>query len=114
MTWRTTPDMNLRLSATQTLSRPEYRELSPILFREVIGFDNVRGNPELKRALIRNFDLRWEWYPNRGEIVSVGLFAKQFTDPIERVYLGSSGTRIISYVNAKSAENYGVEVELRK
>ncbi len=114
LTWRAGDEMNVRVSATQTLSRPEYRELSPILFREVIGFDNVRGNPDLKRALIKNFDLRWEWYPNRGEIVSVGLFAKRFTDPIERVYLGSSGTRIISYVNARSAENYGVEVEVRK
>jgi len=112
--WRANDDMNVRLSATQTLSRPEYRELSPILFREVIGFDNVRGNPELKRALIQNFDLRWEWYPKRGEVVSVGLFAKQFTDPIERIYLGSSGTRIISYVNAEGADNYGVELELRK
>ena len=105
---------NLRLSGTQTLSRPEYRELSPILFREVIGFDNVKGNPDLKRALIQNYDFRWEWYPNRGEVVSFGVFAKRFTDPIERVYQGTSGTRIITYVNARSADNYGVEMELRK
>ena len=114
MTWRANDDMNIRASASQTLSRPEYRELSPILFREVIGFDNVRGNPALQRAIVRNYDLRWEWYPNRGEIVSVAVFAKQFTDPIERVYLGSSGTRIISYVNARAAENYGIELEVRK
>lgn len=104
----------LRLSGTQTLSRPEYRELSPILFREVIGFDNVKGNPELKRALIQNYDLRWEFYPNRGEVVSLGLFAKRFSDPIERVYQGTSGTRIITYVNAKHADNFGIELELRK
>ncbi|MES2124173.1 MAG: TonB-dependent receptor [Gemmatimonadota bacterium] len=105
---------NLRLSGTQTLSRPEYRELSPILFREVIGFDNVKGNPDLKRALIQNYDLRWEWYPSRGEVVSLGLFAKRFTDPIERVYQGTSGTRIITYINAQSANDVGVELELRK
>jgi hypothetical protein len=105
---------NLRLSATQTLSRPEYRELSPILFREVIGGDNVKGNPDLQRALIRNFDLRWEWYPRGDEIVSLGLFAKHFSNPIERLYQGTSGTRIITYVNARGADNYGVEVEVRK
>lgn len=105
---------NLRLSATQTLSRPEYRELSPILFREVIGFDNVKGNPALKRALIQNYDLRWEFYPARGEVLSLGLFAKRFADPIERIYQGTSGTRIITYVNARRADNYGVELELRK
>lgn len=108
------PNTNFRLSATQTLSRPEYRELSPILFREVIGGDNVKGNPGLQRALIRNYDLRWEWYPRGGEVVSVALFAKQFSDPIERVYQGTSGTRIITYVNAMGADNYGVELEVRK
>ncbi len=70
--------------------------------------------PTCKRALIQNYDIRWEWYPNRGEIISVGVFAKEFTDPIERIYLGSSGTRIISYVNARGASNRGIEVELRK
>lgn len=114
ITWHAGENVNLRFSATRTLSRPEYRELSPILFREVIGGDNVRGNEGLDRTLIRNFDLRWEWYPDRGEVLSVALFAKQFDQPIERVYQGTSGTRIISYVNADGAENYGVELEARK
>lgn len=80
----------------------------------MIGGDNVRGNEGLDRTLISNFDLRWEWYPDRGEVLSVALFAKQFDQPIERVYQGTSGTRIISYVNADGAENYGVELEARK
>ena len=112
--YRAADNVNLRLSASQTLSRPEYRELSPILFREVIGGDNVKGNPDLKRALIRNFDLRWEWYPRGGELLSVALFAKRFNDPIEAIYQGTSGTRIITYVNAKGADNYGVELEARQ
>ncbi|MEI2719355.1 MAG: TonB-dependent receptor [Gemmatimonadales bacterium] len=114
MNLRLSERASLRLSATQTLSRPEYRELSPVLFREVIGSDNVKGNPNLTRALIQNYDLRWELYPSRGEILSLGVFAKQFDHPIERIYQGTSGTRIITYVNAKSANNYGAEVEVRK
>ncbi len=47
-------------------------------------------------------------------MVSIALFAKHFSDPIERVYTGTSGTRIITYVNAKGADNYGVELEVRK
>jgi outer membrane receptor for ferrienterochelin and colicin len=105
---------NLRLSATRTLARPEYRELAPIQYREVLGGDNVRGNAGLKRTLIQNFDARWEWYPSSGEVLSLGLFAKRFDDPVERVYLATSGTRLISFVNAESAQNYGVEVEVRK
>ncbi len=104
----------LRLAASQTLSRPEYRELAPVLYREVIDAENVAGNASLKRALIRNFDLRWEWYPRPTEVVSIAAFYKDFDQPIEQVYLATSGTRIISYLNAESARNLGVEVEVRK
>ena len=104
----------LRLAATQTLSRPEYREMAPVVYREVIGAENILGNANLKRALIQNFDLRWEWYPRAMEVVSIGVFYKHFDDPIEQVYLGTSGTRIISYLNAESARNLGVELEARK
>ena len=103
-----------RLAASQTLSRPEYRELSPVLYREVIGAENILGNPDLRRALIQNFDVRWEWYPRPTEVVSVAVFAKRFDDPIEQVYVATSGTRLITYLNAESARNFGVELELRK
>lgn len=109
-----TDAMNLRLSASRTLARPEYRELAGIQFREVIGGEQILGNPELVRTRIINGDIRWEWYPNPGEIVSVALFSKSFEDPIERVYLATSGTRVVTFVNAEGAENYGVEFELRK
>ncbi|MBX3148194.1 MAG: TonB-dependent receptor [Gemmatimonadales bacterium] len=111
---RLSETQTLRFAATQTLARPEYRELSPVQYREVIGGENLLGNAELKRSLIKNLDARWEWYPNPMEVISVGLFAKQFTDPIERVYLATSGTRVVSFLNAESAENYGIELEGRK
>ncbi len=114
LTFRPSDQVNVRLAASQTVSRPEYRELAPIQYREVIGFDNVTGNPDLQRALIQNYDLRWEWYPNAGEVLSIGAFAKRFTNPIERVYRGSSGTRMITFVNAEGADNVGIELEGRK
>ena len=114
LTYRPSDQVNIRVSASQTVSRPEYRELAPIQYREVIGFDNVTGNPDLQRALIQNYDVRWEWYMGRGEVLSLGAFAKRFTNPIERVYRGSSGTRIVTFVNAEGADNIGVEIEGRK
>ncbi|MGD8276403.1 MAG: TonB-dependent receptor [Gemmatimonadota bacterium] len=105
---------NLRLSASQTLARPEYRELAPVQYREVLGGDNVIGNPDLERTLIQNLDARWEWYPQSGEILSIGLFAKNFDSPIERIFLATSGTRVVTFVNATGARNYGAEFELRK
>lgn len=107
-------NMNLRLSGSQTLARPEYREVANILYREVIDTENVIGNPDLGRTLIRNADLRWEWYPSPGEALSIALFAKDFKDPIERVFRSTSGTLLATFVNADGASNYGVELEMRK
>ncbi len=114
LNWSLSETQALRLSASQTLSRPEYRELAPVQYRDVLGGDNVMGNPDLARTLVRNFDARWEWYPNAGEALSIGVFAKNFSNPIERIYLGTSGTRIVTFANAESAKNYGVELEMRK
>lgn len=105
---------HLRFSATRTLARPEYREMAGVQYREVLGGDNVFGNPDLRRTLITNLDARWEWYPSAGEVLSLALFGKHFDDPIERVYLATSGTRVVTFLNADGARNYGVELEVRK
>lgn len=106
---------NLRLSVSRTLARPEYRELVPIKSRDVLNGDDLEGNPDLERTRIDNVDLRWEWYPASGEVLSLGLFAKRFDQPIERVYRAAgASSRFVGFVNAESAENYGVELELRK
>jgi len=104
----------LRLSAARTLARPEYREIAPITYREVLGGEQVIGNINLDRTLIDNLDARWEWYPSSGEVFSVGVFAKFFDKPIEQRYIGSSGTDVLSYANAESATNYGVEFDLTR
>ncbi len=104
----------LRLSGSRTLARPEYRELSPIISRDVVGGDDIAGDENLQRTNVTNADLRWEYYPNSGELISVAFFAKQFKNPIERVYRASSSARQVVYANADKAENYGVELEMRK
>ena len=107
-------EQNLRLSGSQTLARPEYRELAGIRYREVLDGEQIGGNPGLRRTRIQNADVRWEWYPAPSEILSIAVFAKRFDDPIERVYRATSGTRIVEFVNADRAHNYGVELEARK
>jgi hypothetical protein len=104
----------LRFSASQTLARPEYREVVPIASRDVLGGEQFRGNIALRRSLIQNLDVRWELYPSTGEVVSMAVFAKRFDNPIERVYRGTSGTRVTTFENAKSALNVGAELEVRK
>jgi outer membrane receptor protein involved in Fe transport len=80
----------------------------------VLGGQGFRGDTSLVRTLIDNYDVRWEWYPNPGELVSIALFAKNHDRPIERVEVPTSGTSVLSYINAASAQNLGVEFEFRK
>ncbi|MHB1311838.1 MAG: TonB-dependent receptor [Gemmatimonadaceae bacterium] len=115
VTWTLPRDQQLRFSASRTLARPEYRELSPITSRDVLNGDDTQGNDKLERTRVVNLDARWEWYPNSGEVLSAAVFAKSFDQPIERVYRAAgSGTRTVFFTNAKSAENLGVELEARK
>jgi hypothetical protein len=105
---------NLRLSLTRTLARPEYREIVPIAYRNVLADKNTVGNPDIVRTLIDNADVRWEFYPNRGELLSIGFFAKQFHKPIEAVAIASSGGGLETFVNAKGGTDLGLEIEARR
>ncbi|WP_396214764.1 TonB-dependent receptor [Gemmatimonas sp.] len=111
---RLTETQNLRFGITRTLARPEYRELAPVTFRDVLGGVSVTGNASLVRSLIDNVDLRWEMFPNPGEVLSVGVFAKRFDRPIERLEQATSGAYQARFQNALSATNLGVELEARK
>jgi len=105
---------NLRFSASRTLARPEYRELAPVQYYSLAGERPEFGNPRLQRTLVQNYDVRWERYASAGEVMSLALFAKRFDQPIERIEVAASGANLLSYANAASAMNYGVELELRK
>ena len=105
---------NLRFSAAQTLARPEYRELSPISYREMLGDREMSGDSSLIRTLVQNYDVRWELYPTSGEVLSFGVFAKRFRHPIESIDVATTGATRLSFTNADGAENYGIELEARK
>jgi outer membrane receptor protein involved in Fe transport len=106
--------MLLRLAGSQTVSRPEFRELAPFDYQDVLGGYVARGNPNLERAKIANLDLGWEWYLSPSEVISAGLFYKKFKDPIEVVSVPLSSSLLTTWENAESADLYGFEVEARK
>lgn len=105
--------VKLRAALSRTVSRPDFREMSPAAFTDVAGGSSVEGNPALERAQINHADLRWEWYPGPGESVSVGAFGKYFQRPIEMVLIPGA-QRTVTFQNADSATNFGVELEARK
>ena len=101
----------LRLAFASTINRPEFREKSPFSYYDFEGRFSVRGNPDLLNAHIQNVDLRYEYYPTPNETFSFAAFYKYFSNPIEMV---SAGTDEYTFDNALSAQNYGVELELKK
>jgi outer membrane receptor protein involved in Fe transport len=113
MIYALTGRQNLRASYSRTLSRPDFRELSPFDFNNVLGGFVTQGNPNLKRATIDNYDGRWEWFPGGNQVIAASIFVKNFTNPIEQTILPSNDLRE-TFVNAKGARNYGVELEFRK
>ena len=70
------------------------------------------GNPDLKRTLIDNYDLRWEWFSRPGEIYAVSAFYKNFKNPIEQVILNVN--RHVMWENVDEARVMGLEFEARK
>jgi TonB-dependent receptor len=114
-TYKPTEKTNLRLCASQTVIRPEFRELSPFAFYDFELLAAVQGNPDLQRTKITNLDLRYELYPRSGEMITAGVFYKHFNNPIEQFYNESGiNTFSFTYNNAPSAKSYGAEVEFRK
>ena len=105
--------MNMRLGYSKTISRPQFRELAP--FR----YDDYRrstyGNPFLKPSHIQNYDLRWEFFPNSGELVAASFFYKSFANPIEKFLLPNPGSQTGDPVpvNGGDGSNIGVEFDLR-
>ncbi len=107
---------NIRAAFSRTVARPEFREIAPFAFFDFEVIASTAGQPNLKRSSILNGDLRYEWYPRAGEVISLGVFYKDFTDPIElRLNSASVATRRqYEFQNAASATLYGTEIEFRK
>ncbi len=115
-TYHPTEQINVRMAYSKTLARPEFREIAPFSYYDFLENEIVQGNINLKRTLVNNYDIRFEYYPARAaDLIALGFFYKSFTDPIEQVFLPSSSFEPIrSFKNAQKANNYGVELEVRK
>ena len=111
-TWAYSKDSQLRFAYSETVNRPDSKELSEAPYVDAETRDIVIGNPNLVKANISSVDIRWEKYFSKFENISVAVFYKEFEAPIERVIrLGAGG--INTFDNAESAENLGVEFQSR-
>jgi len=104
--------MNWRAAYGSTIARPTYKELTDIRYEDVFTADVYLGNPDLLLTEIDNFDLRWEWFPGKGETVAVSAFYKDMSNPIEVLFQPTVGS--IQPQNVDSGEVMGIELEFRR
>jgi len=114
LTWNFRENMNLRGAYTKTLARPTFHELAPFALFDFRDQFILVGNPNLDRTLVDNLDLRWEFFPNPGEVIAVNPFFKIFTDPIEKVVNPEAQNFEVEFKNNNRAIVYGIELEARK
>jgi outer membrane receptor protein involved in Fe transport len=102
----------LRFASSVTQTLPEFKELSPFEYVSPTG-RVTKGNPNLEKSEIYNFDVKYEVFPQSGQLFSATTFYKQINNPINLSQTrGSSGYFIYSNTGEK-ANIYGFELEAR-
>ena len=108
-------EMQFRASVGQTTIRPDLREVAPATYIDPLTGFPIGGTPGVESTDIINYDLRWEWYMETGENLSVGLFYKDMDMPIESVQSpAQDGPSLIRIANAEDGYVYGIEMEFLK
>jgi TonB-dependent receptor len=110
-----TDKSQLHGSYFKSLNRPGFYEIVP---SKVVNEEyQERGNPDLKRALADNFDLRYELFPDASTQLLAGAFYKSIKDPIEYIFQADATRgQDIYYTpgNFGTAHNYGFELDFMK
>ena len=104
---------NVRFAFSQTMSRPMFREMAPIQYLPYFGGVQEQGNSNLQNGYIYNGDLKYEWFPTRGEMIAVTIFGKYLSKPIERIRM-EAATPLATYINTDKAYVGGIELEITK
>lgn len=112
VTWEVTDDLQLRLAASQTIARPQFRELVEQTYFDPESNRRFRGNPFLIDSELINVEGRAEYYLGGRRKVSLAAFYKRIENPIENFLITAPGIIETSYANAPSARLYGAELDL--
>lgn len=113
VTWNFAENMQLRVGASKTIGRPQFRELAPSDFIDPDTDRQFVGNPYLINSDIDNYDARWEWYFEDQQYVTVGGFYKKLKNPIEETINEAGDNLQTTFQNVPRADLYGVEFEFK-
>lgn len=113
VTYEPTDELTVRASYSQTVAHQTFKELTPILQQEYLGGPTFIGNPELGTSSLENYDLRLDYEPHEGSLISASLFSKDVDDPIEYVQR-EAAFNFTTAVNYPQGELRGIELEVRQ
>lgn len=97
-----TEKSNLLFAASRTISRPLFTEVAPFRYNNAAATAERQGNPGLINTSNYNVDLKYEIYPNPGEIMAFSVFGKYLKDPIEMMQVATADA-MFSYINTDQA-----------
>ena len=103
-----------RAAYSETIARQTFKEITPIIQQEFLGGPIFIGNPELDMASLKNYDLRVDYEPYDGSLVSLSWFKKEIEDPIEAIQRLSAEFSYTTTVNYPEGELTGFELEVRQ
>lgn len=113
-TWNFAEDWQARFGYSQTIGRPQFRELSPSVFRDPDTDRVYRGNNFLVDTEITNYDARLERYFGTNQFVTVSAFYKELENPIEETaFQPSTANFETTFINVPKATILGGEIEYR-
>ncbi|MEE4383119.1 MAG: TonB-dependent receptor [Pseudomonadales bacterium] len=105
-------DFQLRFGFSQTVARPDLREISAAVYIDPLTEARIVGTPGLQPSDITNWDARAEWFYGNGDSFTVSLFLKDIENPIETVQAaGTDDNQVLTFINADTGEVYGIEFE---
>ena len=114
VTWNFADDLQLRLGYSETISRPQFRELSPSIFNDPDSDRIYQGNEQLQDTEFTNYDARLEYYMGRNQFITLAGFYKEIVNPIEEFsFINPGGALQTSFINAPEAELLGAEFEFK-
>ncbi|WP_306016096.1 TonB-dependent receptor domain-containing protein [Oceanicaulis sp. MMSF_3324] len=114
LTWTFADNLQARFGYSETITRPQFRELGFALFTDTELDQRFVGNPYLVDTEITNYDARLEWYFGRNQFVTAGVFYKELENPIVEYLFNAAEEPVNSYLNAPEADIWGFEIEFEK
>jgi outer membrane cobalamin receptor len=111
--WNILEGLVLRTAYAETIARPNFQELVPVLQYDYVGGPIFIGNPALSMSSLQNYDARIDWMPFENWLVSGSVFYKTITDPIQYVQRFSNGFVYTTALNFPEGSLLGFEAEGR-